>query len=207
MNLNTTEIVTEPCRLAFPALFEPKPVSKNKPNELKYQAALLLPPDYDLKPLGAVVKAAMLAKWGKVIELVPRNRPLKKCEDRDQEKPLAGYDEGWKYLNAKSGYLPAVLDQNKQEILTEDRIFAGCWCRFHLTAYAWEHPEGGKGVSFSLNAVQLVREDARLGGRKDAREVFGSVEVEDLEVSAYLPDETGGEAGSAGGDELDELFG
>jgi len=178
--------------LAFPALFEPKPVSKTKPDELKYQAALLMPPDFDMEPLVACVKAAMVEKWGKVIKLVPRNTPLKRCADRDPEKPLAGYEDGWIYLNTKSGYLPTVLDQKKQEILSEDRIFPGCWCRFHLTAYAWEHPEGGKGVSFSLNAVQLVREDTRLGGRKDARDVFDAIETDDLEAGSELGEESGG---------------
>jgi len=180
MELNETEIVTEPVRLAFPALFEPKPTSKSKPNDLKYQAALLFPPDYDMSPLVEVVKAAMVEKWGKVIKLVPRNNPLKKCDDRDPEKPLAGYDEGWRYLNSKSGYQPSVLDQKKQAILDSERVFPGCWCRFHLIAYGWEHETGGKGVSFSLNAVQLIREDTRLDGRKAAREVFGEVAVEDF---------------------------
>jgi len=190
IELNETEIVTEPVRLAFPALFEPKPTVKGG-TELKYQAALLLPPDYDLKPLAVCVKAAMIDKWGKVVKLTARNAPVKKCDDRDIE--LAGYDEGWRYLNAKSGYQPSVLDQKKQVILDEARVFAGCWCRFHLAAYAWEHAQGGKGVSFSLNSVQLVREDARLGGRKAATEVFGTVEVEDVNVGSDLDDDEMGD--------------
>lgn len=193
VDLNETEIVTEPVRIAFPSLFEPKPTVKGG-TDLKYQAALLLPPDYDMAPLAAVVKAAMIEKWGKVIKLSPRNTPIKKCEDRETE--LAGYDEGWRYLNAKSGYQPSVLDPKKQEILDEARVFAGCWCRFHLTAFAWEHAQGGRGVSFSLNSVMLIREDSRLGGRKDARDVFADIVVEDVPVEEGV-----------GEDELDDLMG
>lgn len=204
VELSPTEIVTEPVRLAFPALFEPKPVTKSKPDEKKYQAAALLPPDYDLNALAEVIKAAMVEKWGKVIKLIPRNNPLKKCEDRDQEKPLAGYEDGWRFLNAKSGYQPSVLNEKKQEVLDPEAVYAGCWVRLHLSAYAWEHAEGGKGVSFSLNAVMKVRDDARLGGRKDAREVFGEVDVSDIGTEFAGDDATQSDGPS---DAIDDLLG
>jgi len=193
MNLEPNEIVTEPVRIAFPSLFKPKPVMKGS-DDLKWQAALLLPPDYDKKPLLACIKAVMLEKWGKVIKLTGRNMPIKSCAEKD----LAGYEDGWFYVNTKSGYQPSVLDQRKQEVLDEDRIFAGCWCRFHLKAYAWDN-QFGKGVSFGLEAVQLVRTDERLGGRKPATEVFGEIEVDDLDVD--------GEGEDTEVDELDELLG
>lgn len=172
--MKATEIVTAPMRLSFPALFEPKPTSKKPGSPLKYQASVLLPPGTDMKPFAACVKAAMIDEWNQVIKLPARNNPIKDCGEKD----LEGYDEGWYYINSKSGYQPGVIDQRKQEVLDADRIFAGCWCRFHLTAYAWDHPEGGKGVSFSLNAVQLVKEDARLDGRRPATDMFDAVEVE-----------------------------
>lgn len=189
-DLDPTENVTAPARLAFPALFEPKPVAKDKPDELKYQAAILFPPDYDMAPLVAAVEAAMIDKWGKVIKLAHRNNPLKKCEDRGGT-PVPGYEDGWWYLNAKSNYQPSVLNKNNQEILSGDVVYPGCWCNFHITAFAWSHPKGGDGVSFSLNAVRKYRDDDRLGGRRNAVEVFGAVEVEDLgnEESAGGSDE------------------
>lgn len=179
VELSDVEIVTEPCRLAFPALFEPKPTVKGGA-ELKYQATLLLPPDYDMSGLVECVKAAMVKKWGKVIKLVGKNNPLRKVDDLDEDNRATGYEPGWRFINAKSGYSPSVLDQKKQEILDAKRVFPGVWCRFHLTAFAWEHAQGGKGVSFSLNAVQLVREDTRLDGRTSSKEVFGEIETDDL---------------------------
>lgn len=178
IQLPDTDVVTEPCRLAFPALFEPKPTVKGG-DDLKYQATLLLPPDMDLTPFKRAIIAAMEQKWGKPIQLKGRNNPLRKVDDLEEDNRAAGYEPGWRYINAKSNYQPTVLDQKKQEVLDPDRAYPGCWCRFHLTAYGWEHAASGKGVSFSLNAVQLVRDDEKLGGRRDARDVFGIVDTED----------------------------
>jgi len=173
--LSDHEIVTEPCRLSYPALFEPKPVSKTTPNELKYQAAILIPKSVSLKPFVDCIKAAMQGKFGKEIKLPARSNPIKNCN----EKELAGYEEGWHYINSKSGYPPSVVDQKLQDVIDPTRIYAGCWCRFHLQAFAWDHPVGGKGVSFSLNAVQLVRDDDRLDGRVSSSDAFEAIEVEE----------------------------
>lgn len=179
--LSKLEIVTPPLRLAFPALFEPKPTVKGG-DDLKFQCVCLVPPDVDMAPFYACVRAAMQEKWGKVIQLPSRNNPIKACEEKLH---IDGYEEGWRYISVKSKYRPAVVDQARQEIIDTDRIFPGCWCRFHLNAFCWDHPQGGKGVSFSLNAVQLVREDRRLDGRRAVSEVFDPIEVEDGDGEAF----------------------
>lgn len=184
--LEDTELVTEPCRLAFPALFDPKPVSKTKPNDLKYQAAVLIPKKVSLKPFVQCIKAAMREAWNDdTIKLSGNKMPLQSCEAKPN---LAGYEDGWHYINTKSGYQPSVVNQKLQDIIDPDGIFAGCWCRFHLKAYAWDHPEGGKGVSFSLQAVQLVREDSRLGGGASTSDAFEPIEVDDDDEMTDLDD-------------------
>lgn len=208
-------IVTPPVRLAFPALFEPKPVAKGNPT-LKYQAVLLIPPSVDLKPFYECVKAAMLEEWGKVEKLPARNNPIKSCE----EKELDGYEPGWHFINVKSNYAPTVVDQRRQDILDPERIFAGCWVRCALNAFAWKHDQGGKGVSFGLNAVQLVREDTRLDGRKSATDLFDEVEVEEAPEhdERNMDEAPKGKAGAAAGkpgaakgkpkvEDADDLFG
>jgi hypothetical protein len=186
VELHPTEIVTEPVRLAFPALFAPKPVMKGS-TDLKYQAALLIPPSVDLAPFVNAVKAAMDDQWGKAIKLSGRGNPINSCD----EKELNGYEDGWRFINVKSKYQPSVVDQKRMPILdpgigdledaireAENRIYAGCWCRFHISAYAWDN-QFGKGVSFSLNAVQLVREDTRLDGKRSAKDVFDAIDTTD----------------------------
>lgn len=175
VELGPTHVITPPVRLAFPALFEARAVSNDPDAAEKYMATLLIPPGVDLRPFHDAIKAAMLEKWSKVLKLPPEKNPIKDAETKD----LDGYDEGWFFINTKSNYAPQVVDQKRQDVIDPDRVYAGCWCRFHINAYAYDHPKGGKGVSFGLNAVQIVRDDTRLDGRKSASEVFGDVEVED----------------------------
>ncbi len=75
-----------------------------------------------------------------------------------------------------------------------------------MTAYAWDHPSGGKGVSFSLNNVQLVREDERFDGRKKAEEMFGEVEVSDDDYGGGDGDYSGDEGSPIAGADLDRMF-
>ncbi len=171
-----TEIVTPPCRLSFPSLFEPSPVMKGE-TKVKFQATLILPPDVSIKPFQDCVKAAMLEKFGELIPLRGRSNPMKSCETVDYD----GYEDASAYfIRSSSGeaYPPTVVDEKRQEIIDAARVYAGCWCRFHLVAYGWSHTSG-KGVSFSLNAVQFVKDGARLDGRRPAKDVFDEIEVED----------------------------
>ena len=156
--LSPTEYVTPPLRLAFPAIFEPKPTMKGGDN-LKYQAAVLIPPSVDLKPFYARIKAAMIDKFKEVIKLPARANPIKACA----EKELDGYEDGWHYINTKSGYQPSVVDQARNEIIDKEKVYAGCWCRFHLVAFGWDHPTGGKGV------FVLPERDSACEGRRPPR--------------------------------------
>lgn len=189
VDLKPTELVTPPVRLAFPALFEPKPVSKTNTTKKTFQATLLLPPDMDLTPFKRCMIAAIEEKFGKAIKIRPDKIPLKSCDDYDYN----GFDDGWYFIRTSTQYQPTVIDQGKKPVLdpdalvdretalkaAADRVFPGCWVRVHVKAYAWDHPEGGRGVSFGLNSVQLIRNDERLDGRRNANELFDVVEVEE----------------------------
>lgn len=189
--LPDNEIVTVECVLAFPDLFEPR-AFKGGDGDPKFQCVVLIPEDVDLRPFYKCIEAAMIERFGKPIKL-PRNKnPLKECADKDYE----GFHEGWRYINARSGFMPTVVDRKRDALLDPDlfevdpktaiarakeKIFAGCWCRFHLQAYAWEHPWGGRGVSFSLSAVQLVKKGERLDGRRSVEDVFSVLDVDDVD--------------------------
>lgn len=203
VELKEHEIVTVPCRLAFPALFKPKPRMKGKADSREtYQAVVLIPPDTDLKPFYRAMKAAMEDKWGKVIQLNASKNPLR---DASEKTEIDGYEEGWHYINTHSGFAPGLVDQRRQPIIDPEKLYAGCWCHFCLSAYAWEHPQGGRGVSFSLTAVQLVRDDDRLDGRKQAAQIFDAIEMDDEDMGG--DDEMfGGESEKKSSDVLDELF-
>lgn len=172
VSMKPTELVTPPVRLAFPALFEPRPVFKGA-DEKKYQAVLLLPPGTNMQPFAAAMKAAMLEEWKEVPKLRPDKQPVRPCVG-----DYAGFDEGWHFIRVSSKYMPTVVDQRRQEVIDRERVYPGCWVRVHINAFAWSHQTGGKGVSFGLNAVQLVRDDERLDGRKKPEDLFDPIEIE-----------------------------
>lgn len=166
--LTAMDVITPPCRLAFPALFVPRKKAEDS-DKLTYQAAILIPAGVDLKPFQVAMASAMAAKWGKPLVLPAAKNPIRDC---DTKAGTAGYEPGWHYINASSGRQPLVVDQRRQPIIDQKLIYPGCWCHFHVTAYAWEHPKSGKGVSFSLTGVQLVKDDERLDGRVSSPDVF-----------------------------------
>ena len=171
--LSAMDVVTPPVRLSFPALFEPRPRAPGA-DRMTYQATLLIPPEVDLRIFTSAIKAAMLDKWGgKITQLPADKNPIKDCADKAD---LTGYEAGWHFINAHSGYKPQVVDRNRQEVIDTDAIYPGCWCRFHLRAFAYDHKVGGKGVSFSLEAVMFVRDDDRFDGRRKASDIFDPLE-------------------------------
>lgn len=172
--LPSTHIITPEVRLSFPALFAPKPRAVGS-TVMTFQAVLLLPPGIDRKPFNTAMAAAMTAKWGKVQKLPPEKLPIRDCATKDIE----GYEEGWHFINTHSRQQPGLVDQRNVVITDPNRIYAGCWVRAYINAFAWSHAQGGKGISFGLNALQFVRDDDRLDGRRRADEVFTPLEVLD----------------------------
>ena len=201
--LKPSEIVTPPCRLSFPALFEPRPVSSDKPDDLKYQASIIIPKGTDLTPFKKAMKAAAVDRWGKVPGIKPRNIGLKSAA----EKPdVEGYNKGDYFISAKSKHRPQVVDRALRDLhqdtpemrkLREELCYAGAWFIFHINAFAYDHPEGGKGISFGLNSVQFFKHGDRFDMRRAPEEVFEALEaLEDDEA----PD-------VEGDDGMDDLFG
>ena len=194
-NLTPMHVATPPCRLSFASLFEKTLKFKDLPDvdeNKNYSATLLIPPDVDLKPFAAALKAAM--DDGKITN--PKFQVIHKCDGKKTRdgKDYAGYEDGWHYLRASNNRMPEVVDQMMNPVFklpagasaedraqavkdAEARVFSGCWCRFLLRAFQWR----GEGVSFSLEAVQLVREDERLGGGAvPAKSVFQPVATEEM---------------------------
>lgn len=196
--LKVTDVITVPARLSFPALFEMKATSKDKDAKKAYYCSLLLPPDTDLAPFRKAMAAAWIAKFGKDLKPKADKNPLKDCATKGH---LAGYTAGWHFITAKTQYQPVVVDQRRQPIIDQRVIYAGCWVRAHVNAFAYDHQVGGKGISFGLNAVQFVKDGERLDGRVNAEQIFDAIEIQD-EGDVFDGAETGSKP-----DDAAELFG
>lgn len=152
-------ILTPEARIAFPYLFVPRARSKDKPDGRKtYQCSLLFPPTTDFKPFVEALKTAMIEKWGKVIPLAASKNPIRDCAEKSN---LEGYKPGWRYINLHSGIRPGVVTRQNVPVADESLVYGGMWVRAFINAFAWSHPDGGNGVSFGLQGVQLVRDDEK----------------------------------------------
>ena len=197
MDLKDNEVLTPPCRLAVASLFAPTPKHPTTPTEVRYQATVLIPPGLDMTPFSKAINAAMVEKWGKTIPLEGRAMPLKKADGKTTQdgRPYSGFEPGWFTLKAMNRYAPQIVDQAKRPILdvaanadedaiaratsaAEARVYSGCWCRFYVRAFAWDNASG-KGVSFSLEAVQLVKDDEAFAGKKQASDLFETIDTGD----------------------------
>lgn len=43
-------------------------------------------------------------------------------------------------------------------------MYSGCYVHAVINAFAWEHPQSGKGLSFGLQMLQFAKEGEKLGG-------------------------------------------
>lgn len=71
-----------------------------------------------------------------------------------------------------SKFQPPIVDRNRQDIIDASRVWSGQLARLSVSAFGWTS-SGKRGVSFNLEAVQIIKEDMpRLDGRRSGSEQF-----------------------------------
>lgn len=154
-----TKVTTPEFRLAFPSINKP-----DEKNDGKYVITMLFDKSADLSALKSAAKSAAVEKWG---DKVPKD--LRSPFLDGDEKDLDGF-AGCTYVRAKTKIKPVVVDRNRNEILEPNDVYAGCYCRASVVAFAY----GGKGtsfepgVAFSLQALQKLKDGEPFGGRNAA---------------------------------------
>ena len=165
---NIKKLITRtPFRGSFVSLAEPSvPHGETDETKSRYQITIALPKDDPFwKDVAAQIKVAAKEKWaGKI----PANlkRPVKDGDANVDDDGVIKYEEheGCYTLQTSSKRKPDVADAALNPIVEADALYSGAWYRAAVRAYAWTHPTGGKGVSFSLETVQKVKDDDPLGG-------------------------------------------
>lgn len=174
------KVVTPEFRVSFPAIFEPKSFEGQ---EAKYSTVMLFPKKTDLTSLKLAVKNAAEEKWG------PREKWPKGLRmpfrDGDEKADREGY-EGMIFVSATSKLQPGLVGADLQPILNPRDFYAGCYARAEIIAFAYDKV-GNRGVSFSLQNIQKLRDGASFSGRKDASEVFGIVADTSDDAESYGP--------------------
>ena len=183
-----TRIVV-PCVLSFPFLFEPQKPKETDAKDKKpsYSVGLvLLTPQAVQKVQGALMKAGEAALPGKDIAKMVRENDLKFALSTDPLKiAKKRYDavKALGFANARSQFQPDVVDHTVAKVLDRKEVYAGRHANVSVTAYFFNHPVGGKGLSLALNSVQILQHGERLDNRvapEDEFTVDGTVNLEDL---------------------------
>jgi Protein of unknown function (DUF2815) len=177
-------VILEEVTILYPHVFEPR-VAKGSASDAPptYQLVVLLPADYDLGPLNRIALAAAEKMFGsdakKLIAAGAIKSPFRSQAEKAAEGKM-GYSEdpNAKFINVKSEMQPGVVDQQLRPILDPSKIHGGVVCNVQVNAFPWSHPTGGKGLSFGLQNVQLVRDGLNLGsGNPDPKKVFRPLSV------------------------------
>lgn len=169
------KLVIGPGRLSFPALYQP--MSEDMGG--KYGMTLLLPPDFDLKPIKKALEAAAMEKWGSDKAKWPKSKfngpdsVIRKCEEKSH---LSGYLPGWHFISLKSKDKPGVVDATRDRVEDPKQAYAGRWVRVAARAYAYDNVL--KGVGLGLNNVQLLTHDDKFGGAGRPEDDFDEFAVE-----------------------------
>lgn len=165
-----TKLTIGPGRLSFPAIFKPQPEHMGG----KYGLTILLPPDFDTKPLVKALEEAATEKWGTDKSKWPKGNfhgPKQVIRDAS-EKAFAGYEPGWKFISLKSKQQPGIVNPTLEKVTEEKEAYPGRWCRVTARAYAYDTVL--KGVGFALQNVQLLKHDTAFSGAGRAEDDFDS---------------------------------
>jgi hypothetical protein len=157
-------------RAWYVSVFEPRAVKGDTSGKMLYSVMACFAPGTDLTPLKvAAGKAAELLWHGNAAKTIahPKFKPLLKEQatllDANGDL-LPGAELGGYYLSLSNKIQPLIVGPNGQPTLDPAIIYSGAYCLAIAGAFAWEHPTGGKGVSFSLKGIQQVADGEPLGG-------------------------------------------
>jgi hypothetical protein len=155
-----TKLTIGPGRLSFPAIFEPNREDMGG----KYAITILLPPDYDTKPIFAALEEAAAEKWGADKSKWPKNMngPKSVIRDAGDKSHLAGYEPGWKFIAMKSKSQPGCVNAVREPVTDPKEAYAGRWCRVTARAFAYDNVL--KGVGLGLQNIQLLSHDSAFSG-------------------------------------------
>jgi ssDNA-binding protein len=182
MKVEDKKCMTPEFRVSFPAVFKPKAFKNQEP---KYSVVMLFNKKTDLKELKRAYMNAGIEKWGPDQKKWPvfKNPTFR---NGDEKQDVQGYP-GTIFVTASSKQPPGIINQRKEDIISEQEFYAGCYARATLIAFAYGNPKEGipYGISFSLQNLQKLRDGDKFSGRRDAADEFDEVEDGSEDASNY----------------------
>ena len=189
--MSKTLTTKTPFRGSFLALVNPSlPQGETDPSKARYQLTIVLPKtDPFWKEAAAAIKATATEKWGKVPAKF--KNPIKDGDEIVDDDGELKYPEfkGCFTLQAATKRRPGIVNAQLQPITDPDELYSGAYYRATMGTFAWDHPTGGKGVSFNLNNVQKVRDGEPLDGSTSADKDFAGFAEEEAEEGGQSADD------------------
>jgi hypothetical protein len=171
--MSSTKVITGKVRFSYAHVHEPKAIQEGQKE--KYSVSILIPKS-DKATIDKINKAVEAAKqegkgkWNGKIPAVLK-LPLR---DGDAERPDDEAYEGCMFLNANSVNKPGIVGPDREEIMSNEEFYSGCFGRASINFYAYNQ-SGNKGIAVGLNNLQKLEDGDRLsGGGSTAAEDFGS---------------------------------
>ena len=186
-------------RVGWPKLDKPDSTGQFADN--KYKAYLIFDDDADLRQLKKACLDCAKETWPGE-DMKKLQFPFHKGDpDNPSDVKKGEWFLGRTFINCKSKNKPLQVGSNSRPLENGIVIRGGYWCRFAVNAMSYmsservRQPNGKvvtqtiKGVTFLLEAVQLVREDETFGGAggmttNAAADFFDDGEIDD-EVEKY----------------------
>lgn len=168
------KMITPAFRGSFVALVKAVNIKgESDPDKAKFQMTVVLDKkDPFWKKVAATIKETAEEKFGKIPPKL--KKPVKDGDESDYPEFAGCYT-----LQASSQRKPDACDKALQPILSADELYSGAWYRASIRPFAWDHPTGGKGVSFALDNVMKVRDDEPLSGSGTAAGDFANFAEEE----------------------------
>ena len=174
----TTGDHTNPARISYAKIFKPE---KNDLSGKEEYSCMVLVPKADTKTVSALKNAIKTAIRGKFGDKQPKGIriPLRDGDKNGDGGVPSGAEAGQApygdhyFINCKNTRQPAIVDQKRRDILDPNQIVSGDYVRDSVNAFGYDNKS--KGVSFGLNAVQLVRKGDPLGSSFSAQNAFNDL--------------------------------
>lgn len=175
-----SNVLTPKFRVSYPNLFRARKNDLNGKDE--YSVVALFPKNADLSKVKAAIQEAVIKKWGSDKKKWPAGlrTPLRDQKERGKENDEgklvlpAGYEEGALFLNLKTERKPGLVGLNVEAIIDETEIYAGCYGRASINAYAYDQ-KGNKGVAFGLVNFQKMGDGDPISGVTKPQDDFSPV--------------------------------
>jgi hypothetical protein len=167
--MSETKVKTGKVRFSFCHVHEKHAI--NETDIPKYSVCIIIDKS-DRETLSAIesaVKAATIAGASKVGSPAPKNlkTPLRDGDiEREDDEAFAGK----MFMNASSHNKPGIVDKDRNEIMSNDEFYSGCYGRASVNFYAYN--VNSKGIACGLNNLQKLADGDSFAGTTSAASDF-----------------------------------